>query len=105
MQLGKSSTDGYITLLLGYAASPFGDIGSYFRITGGLNEDDIQLILKQCISKFVSHEKPPGNYSIIDNSEFVYTMSDREKTLQLEYDGTNMKKNSFEKVLLSLLKF
>ena len=54
LRLEKSSTDGYITLLMGYARSPFRDFDSYLRIVVGLDEDDIQLILKQYNSNFVT---------------------------------------------------
>ena len=37
----KSSTDGYIIFLMGYARSPFRDFESYLRIVVGLDEDDI----------------------------------------------------------------
>ena len=43
----KSNTYGYIIQLMGYARSPIRDFESYFRIVVGLDEDDIQLILKQ----------------------------------------------------------
>ena len=62
MQLEKLSTDGYTTLLLSYVASPFPDFESYLGVTGDLNEDDIQLILKQNNSKYVRCDTPPGNY-------------------------------------------
>ena len=40
----KSSTDGYILILLGYAKSTFRDFERYMRTVGGLDEDDIQFI-------------------------------------------------------------
>ena len=43
----KSSHDGFIILLMGYARSPYRDFEIYLRIVVGLEEDDIQLILKQ----------------------------------------------------------
>ena len=45
----KSSTDGYVMILVGYARSPFRDFlfESYFRVVVGLDEDDMQVILKQ----------------------------------------------------------
>ena len=43
----KRQTDGYYMLLMGYARSPLRDCESYFRIVLGLDEDDIQLTLKQ----------------------------------------------------------
>ena len=43
----KSSTDGYNLFLMAYARSPFRVFESYLRIVVGLDENDIQLILKQ----------------------------------------------------------
>ena len=50
--LEKSSTDGYSILIMGYARSPFRDFESYHRIVAGLDEDNIQLVLKQLAFKF-----------------------------------------------------
>ena len=60
----KSSTDGYIRILMAHGRSPVRDFGSFPRIVFGLDEDDIQLILKQNNSKFIKYERPPGVYSI-----------------------------------------
>ena len=57
----KTSHDGYFILLMGYARSPFRDFESYLRIVVGLEEDDIQLILKQYNEKFITFELDPGN--------------------------------------------
>ena len=89
--LEKSSTDGYIILVMAYARSSFRDIESYLRIVVGLDEDDIQLILKQNSPFFVTHELSPGIYTIKDDSEATYTMGDHEGTLKNEYDDINMK--------------
>ena len=59
----KSSTDGYFILLLGYARSPFQDFESYLRFVVGLDKDDIQLSLKQCISHFITYQTIPGIYT------------------------------------------
>ena len=72
-------------LLMGYARS-FRDFESYLRIVAGLGEGDIQLVLKQYHSNFVSYEISPGIYSIEDISVVVFTMEDHEGTLQIEYD-------------------
>ena len=50
----KVSTDGYIILLLGYARPPMRDFEGFFRIVVGLDEYDIQLILKQYSSNYVT---------------------------------------------------
>ena len=48
----KKNSDGYMILLLGYSASPFRDFESYLRLIVGLDEEDIQLILKEYNSHF-----------------------------------------------------
>ena len=61
-----------------YARSPFRDFESFLRMTGDLDEDYIQLILKQYNSKFVTYELDPGIYTIEDNQEAVYPLGDHE---------------------------
>ena len=87
----KTSHDGYIILLTGYANSSFRDFESYLRIFVGLEEDDIQLILKQYNEKFVTYKLDPGNYNIEDIQKAVYFLGDHEGTLQIEYDDLNKK--------------
>ena len=91
LRLDKASTDGYTILLLYYARSLFRDFESFLRMTGDLDEDDIQLILKQYNEKFVTYELEPGNYSIEDIQKSVYPLGDHEGTLQIEYDDLNKK--------------
>ena len=67
----ESQTDGQYYLLLNYIQSPFRDFESYLRISTGLNEDDIHLIIKQYHSKFITHEISPGIYTIEDISEVL----------------------------------
>ena len=82
--LEKKSTDGSIILLKGFARYLFRDSESDCRVIVGLNEDGIQLILKQYNSNFVTYELSPGIYTIKDNSEAVYTMDDHEGILRIE---------------------
>ena len=63
----------------------------------GLDENDIQLILKQYNSHFISYELSPGIYTTKDISEVVYTMGDHEGTLRIEYDDISMKTKFFSK--------
>ena len=53
---------------------------SYHRIVNGIDENGIQLNLKQYISKFVSYNITPGIYTSKDFSEAVCTMGDHEGT-------------------------
>ena len=87
----KSSHDCYIIFLMGYARSQFRDFESYLRIVIGLEEDNIRLILKQYNEKVVTYELDPGNYTIEDLQEAVYSLGDHENTLQIKYDDINKK--------------
>ena len=51
-----SSADGYLILLMGYIRSPCRDFESYLRMVVGLDERNIQLILKQNRSYFFIYE-------------------------------------------------
>ena len=87
----KSSHDGYIILMMGYARSPFRDFESYLRIDIGLEEDNIRLNIKQYNEKFVTYELDPDKYTIEDLQEAVYPLGDHENTLQIKYDDINKK--------------
>ena len=91
LRLQKSSTDGYIILLMGYAWSAFRDSETYLRIVVGLYEDVIQLNLKQYISIFVTYELSLEIYAIKDFAEAVYAIGEHEETLQSEYDDITKK--------------
>ena len=78
---------------MGYISSPIRDFESCLRIEIGLDEDDIQLILNKYNEKFVTYALHPGNYTIKDLQEAVYTIDDHEETLKVEYDDISMKKN------------
>ena len=91
MRLEKSSTDGYIFLLIGYARFPFRDFERLLRVLVGLDGDDNQTISNKYNSNFVTYELLPGIYTIKDIAEAVYTMGDHEGALQIEYDNISMK--------------
>ena len=84
-------------LLLGYARSPFRDFESYLRIVVGSDEENIQLILKQYNSHFITYELTPGIYTIQDISNAVHTFSGHNNTLQIEYDDISMKTKNYYK--------
>ena len=69
--------------MLVYARSLFRDFERYLRIVIGLDEDDIQLILKQYNEKFVTYELEPGNYTIEDLQKAVYPLGHHERSLQI----------------------
>ena len=74
----KSSTDGFIMLVMGYGRSLFRDFESYLRIVVDLDENDIQLILKHYNSNFVIYQTTPGIHSIKHIAEAVHTRADHE---------------------------
>ena len=76
---------------MGYARSPFRVFESSLRIVVGLDEGDIQLLLKQYIANFVTYELDPGIITIDDPREAVCLLGDHEGTLQTEYDDLNKK--------------
>ena len=87
----KKNSDGYMILLLGYSKSLFRDFERYLRIVIGLDEEDIQLILKQYNSDFITYELTPGIYRIQEISNAIHTFSGHSEIIQIGYDDFNMK--------------
>ena len=87
----RMNTDGYMLLLLDYGRSLFRDFESYLRIVVGLDEEDIQLFLKEYNSHFITYGLTPGIYTIQDISDAIQTFSGHKETIQLEYDDISMK--------------
>ena len=54
---------------MGYCRSPFRDFENYPRVVVGLDEENIQLVLKQNSSHFINYELSPRIYSIKDIPE------------------------------------
>ena len=101
----KRNNDGYMILLYGYTRSRFRDFESYLRIVIGLDNKDIQLILKEYNSHFTSYELPPGIYSIQDISDTIYNFSINNETIQVEYDDISMKTKIILKYIGNRKKF
>ena len=112
LSIEEKNRDGYMILLFGYSASSFRDFESYLRLVIGLDEKDIQLILKEYNSHFITYELTPGIYTIQDISEAIKTFSGHQETIQLEYDDISMRttivlkfKNEKTKFALGTLRF
>ena len=95
----KKNTDGYMMILLAYAKSPFRDFETYLRIVVRLDEEDIQLILKEYNSHFITYQLPPGIYLIQDIFDPINTFSGHMETIQIKYDDISMK----SKILLKYI--
>ena len=78
-------------MLLGYSKSLFRDFESYLRIIVGLDDEEIQLILIEYNSHFITYELIPGIYSIQDTSDAIQTFSDHMEIIKIEYDDISMK--------------
>ena len=78
-------------LLYGYTRSRFRNFESYLRNVIGLDEKDIQLILKEYNSHFITYELTPGIYSIQDISDSTYNLSVNIESIKVEYDDISMK--------------
>ena len=87
----KKNSDGYTIFLLNYSRSQFRDFESYLRIRVGLDEEDIQLILKEYNSHFITYELTPGIYTIQDISDAVHTFSGHSEIIEIEYNDISMK--------------
>ena len=87
----KKNSDGYTILLLNYSRSQFRDFESYLRMRVALDEEDIQLILKEYDSLFITYELSPGIYTIQDISDAVHTFSGHSDIIEIEYDDISMK--------------
>ena len=74
---------------MGYARSLFRNFERYLRIVVGLDENDIQIILKHYNEKFITYQLSPGIYTIEHISNAVYTMGDHQGSLRIEYDDDN----------------
>ena len=68
-----------------------------FEIVVVLDEEDIQLILKQHNSHFVTYELTPGIYTIQDISDTIHTFSGHSEIIEIEYDDITMKTKIFLK--------
>ena len=79
----RMNTDGYMLLLLDYGRSLFRNFESCLRIVVGLDEEDIQLILKEYNSHFITYELTPGIYTIQDISDAIQTFSGHKETIQI----------------------
>ena len=101
-----------MVFLLGYCSSSFRDFQSYLRLVVGLDEENIQLILKEYNSHFITSQLTPGIYTIQDISDAIKTFSGHEETIELEYDDITKRativlkfKNGKEKFALGTLRF
>ena len=87
----KKNSVGYTILLLNYSRSQFRDFESYLRIRVGLDEENINLILKEYNLHFITSELSPGIYTIKDISDVVQTFSGHSDIIEIGYDDISMK--------------
>ena len=61
------------------------------RIKVGLDEEDIELILKEYNSHFITYELSPGIYTNKDISDVVQTFSGHSDIIEIKYNDISMK--------------
>ena len=72
-QVTKRMKDGqYMKIIAGYIRSVFQDFESFIRTQNDLVEDDIELVLDEYNSSFVTYKIEPGIYSYRDLSEALF---------------------------------
>ena len=103
LRLEKSSTNGEIIFLMGYARSPYRDFESYLRIVVGLDEDDIQLIWNKII-QILSPKNYPQAFTQLKIKQRLFTrweiLKQPQKLVKMTSPWTA---NFFELVLVELL--
>ena len=87
----KKNSDGYTILLLNYSRSQFRDFETCLGIRVGLDEEDIQLILKEYNSHFRTYELSPGIYLIKHVSDVIHTFCGHTEDIEIDYDDISMK--------------
>ena len=121
LSIEESQTDGYYFLLMNYTQSSFRDFEGYLRILTGLNEDDIQIILKQYNSKLITCEISPGIYTFKDFSEVLprgfekeleirgeiqpNTKYDKSDSIIIECDNNTMRTKLIVRYEINALRF
>ena len=77
----RMKSEQYMNIVAGYVSSVFQDFESYLRTEVDLIEDDINLVLDEYNSSFITYELQPGMYTFKDISEALFNI------LQIEYPG------------------
>ena len=96
-QVTKRMEDGgYMNILARYTNSVFQDFESFLRTQIDLVEDDIELVLEEYNSNFITYELTPGIYTFKDISEALYNILQSEypgpgNVIDIEYDDITMK--------------
>ena len=86
----------YMNIVAGYVSSVSQDFESYLRTEVDLIEDDIELVLDEYNSSFITYELQPGIYTFKDISEALFNILQIEypepsNVIDIEYDDITMK--------------
>ena len=88
--------DKYMNIVAGYVSSVFQNFESFLKTEVDLVEDDIELVLDEYNSSFITYEISPGVYTFKDISEALFNILQTEypgpsNVLDIEYDDITMK--------------
>ena len=92
----RMNDDGYMNILARYTSSVFQDFESFLRTQIDLVEDDIELVLDEYNSRFITCELDPGIYNFKDVSEALFNILQSDcpgdcNVIVIEYDDIKMK--------------
>ena len=96
-QVTKRMKDvGYMNILADYNSSILQDFESYLRTVVDLVEDDIQLVLDEYNSSFITYELQPAFYIFKDISEALFIIFQSEypgpdNVIDIEFDDISRK--------------
>ena len=88
--------DKYMNIVAGYVSSVFQNFESFLKTEVDLVEDDIELVLDEYNSSFITYEISPGVYTFKDISEALFNILQTEypgpsNVIDIEYDDLTMK--------------
>ena len=92
----RMNDEQYMNILARYTNSVFQDFESFLRTQIDLIESDIELVLEEYNSNFITYELRPGIYTFKDISEALYNILQSEypgpgNVIDIEYDDITMK--------------
>ena len=92
----RMKNEQFMNIVAGYVISVFQDFESYLRTEIDLIEDDIELVLEEYNSSFITYEITPGFYTFKDISEALFNILQAEypgpsNVIDIEFDDITMK--------------
>ena len=106
----RMNDEQYMNILAIYISSVFQDFESFLRTQIDLVEDDVELVLDEYNSSFITYELDPGIYTFKDISEALFNIIQFEypgpsNVIDIEYDDITMKTKLVVKAGIIAIRF